>query len=111
MRKLLDRLSDRPRSTDDAPTRGDRDPLPHAAVDAAGAREAVHLLEREHCLVGVFAECSVDSTQRVVHGTEMAITAVLVTTRTGAMINTAYIERLNATFRSRRSSPRMSSPS
>jgi transposase-like protein len=40
-------------------------------------------------------------TQRVVHGTKTAITAVLVATRTGAMINTASSERLNATFRSR----------
>ena len=40
-------------------------------------------------------------TQRVVHGTKTAIIAVLVATRTGAMINTAYIERLNGTFRSR----------
>ena len=40
-------------------------------------------------------------TQRVVHGTSAGICAVLTATRTGAMINTAYIERLNATFRSR----------
>ena len=40
-------------------------------------------------------------THRVVHGTMAAITTVLSATRTGAMINTAYIERLNATFRSR----------
>lgn len=40
-------------------------------------------------------------TQRVVYGTKTAIMAVLAATRTGALINTAYIERLNATFRSR----------
>ncbi len=40
-------------------------------------------------------------TQRVVQGTSASITAVLAATRTGVMINTAYIERLNATFRSR----------
>jgi transposase-like protein len=40
-------------------------------------------------------------THRVVHGTMAAITAVLCATSTGATINTAYIERLNATFRSR----------
>jgi len=40
-------------------------------------------------------------TQRVVQGTSASILAVLTATRTGAMINTAYIERLNATFRSR----------
>jgi len=40
-------------------------------------------------------------TQRVVHGTLASIRAVLTATRTGALINTAYIERLNATFRSR----------
>jgi transposase-like protein len=40
-------------------------------------------------------------TQRVVHGTSDGVRAVLTATRTGAMINTAYIERLNATFRSR----------
>lgn len=40
-------------------------------------------------------------TQRVVVGTKAAVQAVLVATRTGGLINTAYIERLNATFRSR----------
>jgi transposase-like protein len=40
-------------------------------------------------------------TQRVVYGTSASIQQVLTATRTGAMINTAYIERLNATFRSR----------
>ena len=40
-------------------------------------------------------------TQRVVYGTKPTIQAVLTATRTGVMINTAYIERLNATFRSR----------
>lgn len=43
------------------------------------------------CLTGV--------TRRVVRGTEAAIAAVLVATGTGTGINTAYIERLNATFR------------
>ena len=38
--------------------------------------------------------------QRVVQGTAEAITAVLVATGTGHGIHTAYIERLNATFRS-----------
>jgi transposase-like protein len=37
--------------------------------------------------------------QRVVLGTAAAIEAVLRVTGTGTMINTAYIERLNATFR------------
>jgi transposase-like protein len=36
---------------------------------------------------------------RVVRGTEAAIAAVLAATRSGTGINTAYIERLNATFR------------
>jgi transposase-like protein len=40
-------------------------------------------------------------TQRVVQGTLVSIRTVLTATRTGTMINTAYIERLNATFRSR----------
>jgi len=40
-------------------------------------------------------------TQRVVQGTRSGVFAVLTATRTGVMINTAYIERLNATFRSR----------
>lgn len=39
--------------------------------------------------------------QRVVHGTLAALTAVLERTGTGQGIHTAYIERLNATFRSR----------
>ena len=43
------------------------------------------------CLAGV--------TRRVVRGTEAAIAAVLMATGTGTGINTAYIERLNATFR------------
>lgn len=38
--------------------------------------------------------------QRVVQGTAEAITAVLAATGTGHSIHTAYIERLNATFRS-----------
>jgi hypothetical protein len=38
--------------------------------------------------------------QRVVRGTAEAITVVLATTGGGTAINTAYIERLNATFRS-----------
>jgi len=38
-------------------------------------------------------------TQRVVRGTLAGVTAVLKATATGTVINTAYIERLNATFR------------
>jgi len=38
-------------------------------------------------------------TRRVVHGTLAGIEAVLAATATGTVINTAYIERLNATFR------------
>jgi transposase-like protein len=41
----------------------------------------------------------VSITRRVTRGTAEAITAVLQTTGTGTGINTAYIERLNATFR------------
>ncbi len=37
--------------------------------------------------------------RRVVHGTLAGIEAVLTATATGTVINTAYIERLNATFR------------
>jgi transposase-like protein len=37
--------------------------------------------------------------RRVVRGTETAMTAMLAATRSGTGINTAYIERLNATFR------------
>src|ERR687894_1636932 len=43
--------------------------------------------------------CVVGVTRRVVRGTGAAITAVLQATGTGTGINTAYIERLNATFR------------
>ena len=39
--------------------------------------------------------------QRVVEGTAAAITTALAATQSGTTINTAYIERLNATFRSR----------
>jgi len=38
-------------------------------------------------------------TRRVVHGTLAGVEAVVTATRTGTVINTAYIERLNATFR------------
>jgi hypothetical protein len=38
-------------------------------------------------------------TRRVLHGTQDGIEAVLTATATGTVINTAYIERLNATFR------------
>ncbi len=38
--------------------------------------------------------------QRVVEGTAAAITTALAATKSGTTINTAYIERLNATFRS-----------
>jgi hypothetical protein len=37
--------------------------------------------------------------RRIVQGSQAAITAVLDATNTGKAINTAYIERLNATFR------------
>jgi hypothetical protein len=37
--------------------------------------------------------------RRVIRGTEEAIGAVLAATKSGSGINTAYIERLNATFR------------
>jgi hypothetical protein len=40
------------------------------------------------------------SPHRVVRGTSEAITAMLTKTGGGTSINTAYIERLNATFRS-----------
>ena len=43
----------------------------------------------------------VSVTQRVVQGTAATIATVLAATGGGTMINTAYIERLNATFRSR----------
>jgi hypothetical protein len=38
-------------------------------------------------------------TRRVLHGTLAGIEAVLTATATGTVINTAYVERLNATFR------------
>ena len=41
----------------------------------------------------------VDVTRRVIRGTQAGIEAVLTATATGTVINTAYIERLNATFR------------
>jgi transposase-like protein len=43
--------------------------------------------------------CVVGVTRRVVRGSYAAIAAVLAATGTGTGINTAYIERLNATFR------------
>ena len=44
--------------------------------------------------------CVASVEQRVVRGTAAAIEAVLTATATGTAINTAYSERLNATFRS-----------
>lgn len=43
--------------------------------------------------------CVAGVTRRVIRGTAEAIAAVLLATGTGTGINTAYIERLNATFR------------
>src|SRR5919201_475644 len=52
------------------------------------------------CLVKRYVKRRVASVEhRAVRGTEAAITAVLVATHSGTGINTAYIERLNATFR------------
>jgi len=42
----------------------------------------------------------VSVSRRIVQGTSTAISAVLTATHTGTDINTAYVERLNATFRS-----------
>jgi hypothetical protein len=42
----------------------------------------------------------VEVVQRVVRGTPQAIAEVLARTGTGTVIHTAYIERLNGTFRS-----------
>lgn len=39
--------------------------------------------------------------RRIVHGSDLLVQALLNTTQGGGMINTAYIERLNATFRQR----------
>ena len=39
--------------------------------------------------------------QRIVQGAQAQVAALLQKTQNGGMINTAYIERLNATFRSR----------
>jgi hypothetical protein len=41
----------------------------------------------------------VEVTHRIVLGTRQAVDAVLAATHSGRQINTAYIERLNATFR------------
>lgn len=46
--------------------------------------------------------CVTSVTRRVVQGSQAAITAILDATASGTDINTAYIERLNATFRSAR---------
>jgi len=43
----------------------------------------------------------VSTEARVAHGTPAAVAAVLAATGTGRQINTAFIERLNATFRAR----------
>jgi transposase-like protein len=75
-----------------------RDPVRTGRAGRPRLRAAPGLLlgqvikqKKEHRVVGV--------TRRVVLGTAAAITAVLLATGTGTGINTAYIERLNATFR------------
>jgi transposase-like protein len=61
------------------------------------------LIEPGLLIAQVIKRCAqrhvVEVTRRVVRGTEQAILAVLQHTDTGRVINTAYIERLNATFR------------
>jgi transposase-like protein len=64
------------------------------------------LLVAEGLLIGQvikqYAQRHVVSVERrIKRGTAEAIAAVLATTHTGTQINTAYVERLNATFRSR----------
>ena len=70
-----------------------------------GRRGRPHLVVEPGLLIGQvvkqYAQRRVVSTsQRVVRGTAQAIGAVLQATATGTGIHTAYIERLNATFRS-----------
>jgi transposase-like protein len=70
-----------------------------------GRRGRPHLVVEPGLLIGQvvkrYAQRRVISTsQRVVLGTAEAIRAVLEATATGTGIHTAYIERLNATFRS-----------
>jgi transposase-like protein len=53
-------------------------------------------------VVKQYTRCRVSEvTHRVVRGSQEAVEGVLKVTRTGHTIHTAYIERLNATFRSR----------
>jgi transposase-like protein len=70
-----------------------------------GRRGRPRLVEEPGLLLGQVVKRSVRRrvvgvTRRVVRGTAEAIAAVLKATQTGSGINTAYIERLNATFRS-----------
>ncbi len=55
------------------------------------------ILDLAEC--GEFRQALQARPPRVVHGTLVDIEAVLTATATGTVINTAYIERLNATFR------------
>ena len=71
----------------------------------AGPRGRPRLVTEPGLLIGqVIKRCRgrrvVEVTRRAVRGTLDAITGVLSRTRTGRGIHTAYIERLNATFRS-----------
>jgi transposase-like protein len=71
-----------------------------------GRRGRPRLVEEPGLLIGQVVKRSVqrrvvEVTRRVVRGTAAAIAAVLKATHSGTGINTAYIERLNATFRSR----------
>ncbi len=64
-----------------------------------------HLLVAEGLLIGQvikqYAQRRVVSVERrIKRGTTAAIAALLAATHTGTQINTAYVERLNATFRS-----------
>ena len=81
-----------------AVTRVVRDPV------RTGRRGRPRLVATAGLLVGQaikhrVGRCVVGVTHRVVRGTAAAVAAVLQATGTGTGINTAYIERLNATFR------------
>jgi transposase-like protein len=75
-------------------------------AERTGRRGRPRLVPEDGLLLGQVVKCYVKRhvasvEQRAVQGTAEAIAAVLAATGTGATINTAYIERLNATFRAR----------
>ena len=79
-----------------------RDPVPTGRRGRPGMRSWRGVAQRIAQVVKQYARRRVVAvSQRIVQGRRAAIERLLASTQAGGKINTAYIERLNATFRSR----------